>query len=131
MTNGSRPDEVLEMAAPLAFVLITKPSTKIMEIRIINTPPGEAPEHVRKAWVGLILPLAVSGARTRHTVGILARKEFLGMLFALLTGRTDRHSGYIVDAVETLATRSPDAAKWWRENATRFDQARPPIPFCG
>ena len=27
-------------------------------IRIIATPPGEAPEHIRAAWVGLALPLA-------------------------------------------------------------------------
>jgi hypothetical protein len=42
------------------------------------------------------------------------------MLFALLMGRTGRQSGYIVEAhraVEILAVHSPDAAKWWRENA--------------
>jgi hypothetical protein len=42
------------------------------------------------------------------------------MLFALLSGETERHNGYIVDAnraVEILAAHSPDAAKWWRENA--------------
>ena len=33
-----------------------------MDIRIISTPPGEAPEHVRAAWIGLTLPAAVSRA---------------------------------------------------------------------
>ena len=92
-----------------------------MEVRIISTPPGEAPENVRKAWVGLVLPLAVSGAQTRHTVGVLTRpKSFLGLLLALLFGKTERQRGYIVDAyraVEILARNAPEAAKWWRENA--------------
>ena len=29
-----------------------------MGIRIIAVPPGEAPEEIRRAWVGLVLPLA-------------------------------------------------------------------------
>jgi len=93
-----------------------------MDVRIISTPPGEAPENVRKAWVGLVLPLAVSGAQTGQTVGVLSRpKSFLGLLLALLFGRTERQTGYIVDAhraVEILAKYAPDAAKWWRENAS-------------
>ena len=27
-------------------------------IKIITTPPGQAPEEVRQEWVGLIIPLA-------------------------------------------------------------------------
>ena len=92
-----------------------------MDVRIISTPPGEAPEEVRKAWVGLVLPLAVSGAQTRQTTGVLTRpKTFLGLLLALLFGRTERQTGYIVDAhraVEILEKHAPYAAKWWRENA--------------
>lgn len=92
-----------------------------MDIRIINTPPGETPDHVRAAWVGLVLPLAVTGERTRQTVGVLSRpKTWLGLLLALISGRTQQQTGYIVDAhkaVEILARHSPDAAKWWRENA--------------
>jgi hypothetical protein len=92
-----------------------------MEVRIISTPPGEAPEDVRKAWVGLVLPLAVSGAQTRQTVGVLSRpKTFLGLLLALLLGRTERQRGYVVDAyraIEILAKSAPDAARWWRDNA--------------
>jgi len=92
-----------------------------MKIRVINTPPGEAPEDVRAAWVGLELPLVVPGARTRRTLGVVARpKTVFGELVAILIGKTERQSGYIVDAaqaVEILAAHSPDAAKWWRENA--------------
>jgi hypothetical protein len=92
-----------------------------MHIRIISTPPGEAPEHVRAAWVGLVLPLAVSGAHTRHGVGVLSGpKTWLGQLVACLSGKTERQRGYIVDAshaIEMLAAHAPDAATWWRENA--------------
>lgn len=92
-----------------------------MDIRIISTPPGEAPEQVRAAWIGLVLPLAISGARTMETVGVLSRpKTRLGLFFARLFGRTKRQSGYVVEAqraVEILAAHAPDAAKWWRESA--------------
>jgi hypothetical protein len=90
-------------------------------IRIIRTPPGEAPEQVRAAWVGLVLPLAVCGARTMETVGVLSRpKTRLGLFFARLCGRTKREGGYVVEAqraVEILAAHAPEAAKWWRERA--------------
>ena len=92
-----------------------------MDVRIISTPAGEAPEDVRKAWVGLVLPLAVARAQTRQTTGVLTRpKTFLGLLLALLFGRTQRQTGYIVDAhraVDILEKHAPAAAKWWRENA--------------
>ena len=91
-----------------------------MEIRIINIPPGEAPEHVRAAWIGVVLPLAAPGARSIETVGVLSRpKTRLGLVSARLFGRTTHLSGYVVEAhraVEILATRAPDAATWWREN---------------
>ena len=35
-----------------------------MKIKIVTTPPGEAPKKVRDAWVGLTLPLAVNGKKT-------------------------------------------------------------------
>ena len=94
-----------------------------MDIRIISTPPGEAPEHVRAAWIGLTLPAIVSGPRTIETVGVLSRpKTWFGLLLARILGKTQQVRGYVVDAnraVEILATHSPDAAKWWRESATR------------
>ena len=46
-----------------------------MEIRIISAPPGEAPDHIRAAWIGLVLPIAVPGARYLPTVGVLSRPK--------------------------------------------------------
>ncbi len=92
-----------------------------MYIRIINTPSGDAPERVRAAWVGLVLPLAVPGVHDVETVGVLSRpKRGFGSFFAHLAGRTTKVQGYTVEAarsIEILATHSPAAANWWRENA--------------
>ena len=63
-----------------------------MKIRIISTPPGEAPEHIRQAWVGLVLPVP----------GMMRRK-----------------GGYLVaadKAIEILSRQAPEAAKWWHQN---------------
>ena len=66
-----------------------------MHIRIKSTPPGEAPEHVRQAWVGLVLPVP---------------------------GRMRRRGGYLIaadKAVEILSQQAPEAAEWWRQNKAR------------
>jgi hypothetical protein len=77
---------------------------------IKRTPPGEAPEHIRRAWVGLTLPLARAeikpGALT--TVGVLSNQD------------PEMTMGYAVDgrkAVRYLASHEPEAAAWWRNNA--------------
>lgn len=93
-----------------------------MEIRIVDVPPGEAPEAIRRAWVGLILPLAPgeTGLREMTGAGVLTGpRSLLGQLWYLLTGRGQRGLNYVVrvdDALDALEERSPEAAAWWREN---------------
>src|SRR5262245_44234252 len=95
----------------------------VMEIRIIGTPDGEAPEEVRRAWIGLVLPVAPGFEKRRFafTSGVLSRPQSLaGWLWALFTGRFKERHGYVVDAsvaVEKLAAHAPDAARWWHEKA--------------
>jgi hypothetical protein len=93
-----------------------------LKIRIISTPPGEAPEDIRRAWVWLVLPLA--GFRPRRktwTSGVLTGpRSHLSFLAAALSGRLKRQVVYNVSgrvAIDALATRSPQAARWWRQNA--------------
>ncbi len=97
-----------------------------MQIRIISTPPGEAPEHIRAAWTGVVLPAAVSGARSVETIGVLSRpKSQLGLLFARLFGRVRRSQGFVVEsskAIEILAEQAPEAAEWWRQNTPHLTQ---------
>jgi hypothetical protein len=92
-------------------------------VRIVTIPPGDAPAWVREKWVGLELPLAQSSteASRSRTAGVLSGPEsFLGVLAALLRGGYQQRSGFKVDvmqALEVLEIRSPDAAQWWRTNA--------------
>lgn len=82
-------------------------------IRITNTPPGEAPEEIRRAWVGSVLHVHPNAPGLRRSVGA-----------GVLTGESaNLTEGYWVDAavaVATLATFRPDAAAWWRTNASHL-----------
>jgi hypothetical protein len=82
----------------------------VARLRVARTPPGEAPEEVRVAWVGVALPLRrwelkpaphpTEGVLSRHLCGV--------------------GTGYAVSgprAVKTLAAHSRDAAAWWRRHA--------------
>jgi len=92
-------------------------------IRIINTPAGEAPEAIRQAWVGLVLPLAEGrfGHRNKWLVsGVLSGpKNWIMSILSLLRGRYETHDGYAVDAntaIKLLADSNSAAAQWWYEN---------------
>jgi hypothetical protein len=82
----------------------------VARLRITGTPPGEAPEEIRKAWVGVELPLrrGETEPERHHSFGVLTEQ---GPEAAL---------GYSVDgraAVKALASQVPEAAAWWREHA--------------
>jgi hypothetical protein len=96
-----------------------------MQIRIISIPPGEAPEEVRKAWIGLVLPVPDKYANVdaAPVAGVLSGpKTFFGIILARFRGQIKREPGYVVaadTAVEILNQHAPDAATWWRQNAGR------------
>ncbi|MEK7092738.1 MAG: hypothetical protein AAB907_03885 [Patescibacteria group bacterium] len=82
------------------------------KFKIIATPPGQAPEWVRKEWVGLELPISISVPG-----GI---ELFTSIPSGIFGGPSENDGGYIADgltAVDLLATKSPAAATWWRQNA--------------
>ena len=93
-----------------------------MRIRITNVPAGEAPEDIRRAWIGLELPVSEKypGRRSTPTSGVLSGpKSFVGRILAALSGRIVRRDGYVVPAdaaVAILEGKSPAAAGWWRQN---------------
>ncbi len=99
-------------------------------LRITFVPPGEAPLWVREKWVGLTLPLALGqGARrTLLTSGVLSGpKGFLAWFGAFFRGELTTRSGFPVEvrtAIEVLERSSPEAAKWWRENAPHLLKGR-------
>jgi hypothetical protein len=93
-------------------------------IRIVKTPAGEAPERIRRAWIGVVLPLPADGSgsrRTHRTFGVVSGPtSTLATLWALLRGRHVVYDGYAVptlSAVEALGQSDPEAAQWWRDHA--------------
>ena len=91
-------------------------------LKITATPPGEAPQWVREAWVGLALPLAQSctHAHTLPTFGVLTHpKNWFTQSVSRFFGGARREAGYVVEcatAIEILDRIRPDAAGWWREH---------------
>jgi hypothetical protein len=82
----------------------------VAHLRIVRTPPGEAPESIRRAWVGVKLPLRrwETEPRVHQAVSVLSHNF------------PETIAGYAVDgraAVKALACSSPQAAAWWREHA--------------
>jgi hypothetical protein len=99
-------------------------------VRIINVPPGEAPLEVRKAWVGLVLPLAGNRSKARKLpiVGVLTGpKTFFASLLNLLRGQRSFSTGFAVEvqsAVHILERAHPMAAAWWKGNAPHLLRPR-------
>lgn len=90
-------------------------------IRIVAAPSGEAPEWVRKGWIGLVLPLnpLLPSLRADFCIGVVSGKR------ATVGG----YSVEAVMAVEILEQQSLEAARWWRENTNWIQPGRHLI-FC-
>ena len=89
---------------------LVKRSARRAVIRITALPPGEAPQFVRQAWVGLELPLIQGQVETDNLPAqqVLSRQ------------RVHPPGSYAVEgkaAIKILDSASPEAARWWRENA--------------
>jgi hypothetical protein len=100
----------IAILAILVVVIAAWRGRTVAQLRVVRTPPGEAPEEVRRAWVGVQLPL-----RSGETKPGLHLTE--GVLSQQTRGMT---TGYAVNgraAVKALASHSPEAAAWWRKKA--------------
>jgi hypothetical protein len=76
-----------------------------MYCEIVKTPSGEAPERIRTAWIGCVLPLAGTG---------------IFEAVAVLTGVRANVEGVLVNGYEAFAVlrqRNGEAYAWWVENA--------------
>ncbi len=68
-------------------------------VKIVATPEGEAPKEIRRAWVGVIIPLPQwhpPGPFLAEASGVLSRrpKSRLGLFWSVLMGRTKRQMSY-------------------------------------
>lgn len=81
---------------------------KIKEIKIIQTPPGEAPEWIRSEWVGLVLPILRNMPPRTYVGGVLDGevRELEDYLYSIKTAV----------AIELLGAKSPEAKQWWMDN---------------
>lgn len=94
-------------------------------LRILNTPTGDAPEQVRRAWVGLELPLLADDTETL-VQSVLDRERLrsrIQLLWWRVTGRLVRQRGFsvfVLEALEVLERERPLEAGWWRQNAAHL-----------
>ena len=92
-------------------------------IEIIATPPGEAPEEIRRSWIGVVIPLPRGYQEERATIGygvLTGPRSWLLALLPFLHKNKNKWTGYWVrgrEAVDALAKKDPAAAQWWKENA--------------
>ncbi len=74
-------------------------------IKIIAPPPGQAPEWVRKSWVGLEFEAKPSGN---------------GVAMGVLGGKAQNSGGFEVlteTALEALMEKNEEAAMWFYDNS--------------
>ncbi len=84
--------------------------TQMGKIKVIKTPEGEPPEHVREAWVGLTLPChPYMGYPSDGTLeyGVLTKEKAPRNRYAVSVPQDQ--------ALDILEKINPEAAKWWRE----------------
>ena len=76
-------------------------------ITIVETPRGEAPPEIRRAWVGITMP-CVGKFPSCCTVGVLSRKP------------VDVHQDIFDvcqdEALEILGRTQPQAKAWWNNH---------------
>ena len=78
-----------------------------MKVRIVSVPPGQAPEWVRKEWVGLELLVTIVSSPEEF--------EQTGVKF----GKPENLGGYTIETTTALAIlreKNPEAARWWDQN---------------
>lgn len=67
-------------------------------IRIVSTPPGDAPLWVREKWVGLQLPIMGNDMVQSSGVSVNVKPTVLHHLWARICGRSETITGYRVEA---------------------------------
>ena len=78
-----------------------------MNIKIVSMPAGQAPEWVRQAWIGLILP-TTSPRKPVVSSGVLGGEPG--------PSNIDDYQVKTDTAIKKLRKKNPEAAKWWEDN---------------
>ena len=78
-------------------------------IRIVSRPPGGAPDHIRDAWIGLILPA------TKYEGKLADVRNF-----SLIQNRVGGYEVAWQTAMDALGRTSPHARQWFEQNVHGF-----------
>jgi hypothetical protein len=93
-------------------------------IKIIDVPPGKAPEEIRRKWVGLVLPIAPPEKNKSFMQVLLTKPNcYLGIFVESREEDFLTNGAYFVsgpDAIAILSISSGSTAKWWCEKAPYF-----------
>lgn len=104
----------------IGFTFARTAPPRATHILIVRVPAGNAPEEVRKAWVGVELLLHAPGLYKAKVAGLLdPPRGRLATWLPFLPGLGRTKVGYTVPAgpaVEELARRNLAAARWFRMN---------------
>lgn len=87
------------------------------QIRITSMPTGEAPEWVRREWVGLVLPTTSSEEGRDTFTEEVVEGEYKGALGG--PPDPDNMGGFHVQtrkAIEALSAKNLEAGNWWKKN---------------
>ena len=105
-------------------------------LEFVSPPPGEAPEEVRAAWVGLRVPVTKKESRLvkgMPVVGVCSGPQgFWAQLWALVTRRVEYWNGYAIASakcIELLHDHAPAAAAWWAQHAPRYLKSKSRFVF--
>jgi hypothetical protein len=87
-----------------------------LQIRLIAPPPSEAPDEIRAAWVGCVVPLFATTDDPRvskQAKSVLSRQD------------EEPPQGFavrVLEAIRALESHNPQAAQWWREHTPHLMQ---------
>jgi hypothetical protein len=82
-------------------------------ISFTSPPRGEAPDDIRRAWVGLSVPVTARESQLLKKVAVSG----------IVSGHAEHWDGYSIESrkcIEHLRAHNPKAAAWWRDNFPHF-----------
>lgn len=103
-----------------------------MQIRIVARPFGDAPEYIRDAWIGLLLPVHPNYPHTVESRHVSLMRPITPLVMWVYRFIAPRARGYIVAtnaAMNILESAKPTAAEWFRTNTPHLFESEGGLLF--
>lgn len=81
---------------------------KMPKIKITETPDGEAPEEIRKAWIDVELDYLTKTSPNTSLEGVVTGNP--------VKRKTGGFAVYSKEAIGALKEKNKEAAEWWEKN---------------